>query len=154
MPGPLIDCYVLAPERSKGLVLRFLEEFLPQREASFEPVDPYEALGLDPEEQIDTALEYLEEFPEADYSFYWKNRSEGAPLHGFVCFNSDGSLILGLSPSTDDDHSVALEYLRAMQTFVGTQVGLICVESPPPGSRSEFLSRLQFDTQSVSGDNR
>jgi hypothetical protein len=46
MPGPLIDCYVLAPQPSANLARRFLEHFLPQREASFDPSDPIDVLGL------------------------------------------------------------------------------------------------------------
>src|SRR5688572_9673285 len=102
MPGPLFDCYVLAPERTTKLVLEFLQRFLPEREESFVPEDPAEVLGLPRASSVEEALHHLEQHPSASYTFYWSNRLGGGPYHAIAAFNDDGSLVLGLSPATDD----------------------------------------------------
>jgi hypothetical protein len=60
MAGPLIDCYVLAPNRTAVAVRSFLNEFLPNHQASLNENDPAEVLGLPMEVSLDAILDYLE----------------------------------------------------------------------------------------------
>jgi hypothetical protein len=142
MPGLLFDCYVLAPERTAKFALRFLDRFLPEREPSFALEDPAEVLSLPPSSPIEDVLLYLEQHPTSAYSMYWRSRSGSDPYHAIVAFNDDGSLVLGLSPATDDHPDVARGYLRDLERYAGTEPGLLLFEQPPPDSRADFEAMI------------
>jgi hypothetical protein len=142
MPGPLFDCYVLATDRSADLAVRFLDRFLPEREPSFDPADPSEVLGVPTTSTIRKILEFLEANPACAYSLYWRNPKGVAPFRAMLVFTDDGHLILGLSPSLDDDQSVARAALSEMKTFAGSRLGYFGIEEAPVGSRGEFIDRV------------
>jgi hypothetical protein len=142
MPGPLFDCYVLAPERTADWAERFLDEFLPERTPSFEESDPSEVLGLPKGITITELFRFLEEHPQTDYRMYWQHTACIEPYHAHLAFNPDGSLVLGLSPYTDDHLDKARHYLRRMEAFAGTGPGLLFCEEPAPGTREDFRNAI------------
>ena len=93
----MIDCYVLSPVRSAVLASRFPDSFLPTRELSCDPLDPSEVLGLPPESSFDELCTYLALNSSVEYTFYWRSTTTVDPLHAILTFNSDGSLVFGLS---------------------------------------------------------
>src|SRR5262245_11208705 len=121
MPGPLYDCYVLAPERSADLAERFLDHFLPDREALFDPGDPSEVLGIGRDWPVRDVLRFLDANPEHAYRMYWRNRKAARPFNAIVAFEADGSLILGLSPSYDNEPDVAHSVMVEMKEFAGAE---------------------------------
>ncbi|HYF35461.1 MAG TPA: molybdopterin-synthase adenylyltransferase MoeB [Prosthecobacter sp.] len=66
MPGPLYDCYVPAPARSVDWASRFLDQFLPEREASFDLEDQAEVLGLSRHATLVDVLAHLENHPDLE----------------------------------------------------------------------------------------
>ena len=144
MPCPLIDCYVLAPQRSADLARRFLDYFLPQREASFDPNDPIDVLGLPSGSSISDALDFLEQHANVGYSMYWRNTLDRAPYHAFLAFTSDGCLILGLSPCEDDRETEADRWVEEMKRFAAARHGFWRVEEAPPLNREEFQQRTSW----------
>jgi hypothetical protein len=143
MPGPLSDCYVLAPRRSAEIAVQFLEHFMPERRPLFDPADPHEVLGLPKDSTDEEILSFLESNPTCAYSMYWSNRRDGAPYHAIVSFTHDGCLILGLSPSYDDEEALALDALMQLEKFSASSLGYVSVEEPPAISREAFLSRAE-----------
>jgi hypothetical protein len=140
MPGPLIDCYVLAPERSAKLAMAFLDRFVPDRDPSFDPNEPSEVLGLPKGTFLDDVLSFLETNKDSEYRMYWSNSEKQEPYHALLAFNADSSLVLGLSPCVDDKESTAIEYLKLMKDFAGTNSSIWGVEMPPPASCEEFFA--------------
>ena len=140
MPGPLIDCYVLAPERSATLAMAFLDRFVPHRIPLFDPEDPSEVLGLPKAIFLDDVLIFLETNRNCKYRMYWTNSDNQEPYHAILSFNADSSLVLGLSPCVDGKESTAFEYLKLMKYFAGASSSIWGVEMPPPASREEFFA--------------
>ncbi len=93
----MIDCYVLSPVRSAVLASRFPDAFLATREPSFAPFDPTEVLGLPVESTFDEICTYLALNDFSEYSFVWRSTTASDPLQATLAFNSDGSLVFGLS---------------------------------------------------------
>lgn len=145
MPGPLIDCYVLAPARSAQLAELFLERFVPERSPSFEADDPAQVLGVSPDTSPEAVMAFLVENPTIEYWMYWNNERDALPSNALVAFNDDGSLVFGLAAAYDDEPHVALVTLAAMKRLVGSSCGYTTVEQAPASSRVEFLARASAD---------
>jgi hypothetical protein len=143
MPGPLHDCYVLPPRRSADLAERFLAHFLPDREPMFAPEDPAEVLGLNGGSTVPEVLRFLEANPGLSYTMYWQNKKNASPFYAIVAFGSDGSLVLGLSPSFDDDRQGAIAVLADMKEFAVAEFAYAGVEEPPELSKLAFVARSQ-----------
>ena len=143
MPGPLVDCYVLAPERSAAVASLFLERFLPKRVPLFDSLDPSEVLGLPADSSLSDVLEHLEAQADTQYSMYWRNALEEPPYYGLLAFTADGALILGLSPCADDRMSEAERWIEAMKESTVSDTAYWGVEEPPVETSSEFRSRAE-----------
>jgi hypothetical protein len=137
----LNDCYVLAPERSGRLALRFLERFLPCREPSFAPEDPSEVLGVSPTCSLEQILQHLEAEPARDYSMYFRNERDTDPLHAAVMFNGDGSLFLMLSVDASGGDAVASQFLDQLKEFSAAGVAYWGWEEQPAISADAFRQR-------------
>ena len=138
MIGPLIDCYVISPNRMSSAVILFLNHFVSNHEASFHRHDPAEVLGLPLELSMEAILDFLEKNEDREYTFYWRNMDNTEPYHAMAVFCKDGSLILGLSPTIDAHEGVAKDYLNRMKKFVATDTGYCALECALPSSRQEF----------------
>ena len=138
MPGPLIDCYVISPNRTSSAVTSFLNHFVSNHAASFHRHNPAEVLGLPLELSLEAILDFLEKNVDREYAFYWRNMDDTEPYHAMAVFCKDASLILGLSPTIDVHEGVAKDYLNRMKKFVATDTGYCAVEYAPPSSRQEF----------------
>jgi hypothetical protein len=144
VPAPLYDCYVLAPKRSAELAQRFLDHFLPEREPGFAPEDPAQVLGLPEATTLEDVVRYLEDHPERTYAMYWRSKTATSPFYAIVAFGPDGCLVLGLSPSSEEDaygHAHALAVLAEMKEFAGAEPGYTGVEEPPEITRRAFITR-------------
>ena len=146
MPGPLIDCYVLAPARSAALARQFLDKFLPNRVPSFDAMDPVDVLGLADDSSLSDILESLAAQPTTAYSMYWRNAEEEPPYAGLLAFTGDGALILGLSPCEDDRVSEAASWIELMKQFADTDLAYWGVEEAPAESSSSFRRRAGLPT--------
>ena len=140
----MIDCYVLAPVRSAVLASRFPDEFLPDREPSFDTNDPIEVLSLSPDADFDIQCTVLGLNDAEEYTFYWRSIQETNPLHAILAFNSDGSLGLGLSllcPDGSDPESVVAPWLKRLQAFAQNPPRIFGTNFPdPPTSWGHELS--------------
>jgi len=148
LPEALIDCYVLAPERSAAVATGFLERFLPQREPRWQPEDVARALGTAPGETEQQVMTRLQDHAGAAYRLYWRNPTGASPYYAIVAFNSDGSLVLGLSLADATEAGVCLV---AMEEQVGSEFSYWTREEPPVGSEREFCARARRATD---GDGR
>jgi len=140
MPGPMSDCYVLAPDRSAYLALKFLDQFVPFREPTWDAADPVDVLGVSPDSSFEGILEFLEQHVDRDYSMYLRNTGAGSPYYAILAYREDGSVIFGLSG--DEDEQAALELLGRLEGFAGS-AGYWSVEEAPAGSRGEFRARVE-----------
>lgn len=143
MPGPLYDCYVLAPRRSSEIAAQFLNHFMPERRPQFEATDPHQVLGVAQDATDEETLRFLESDPTRAYSMYWTNRRAGSPYNAIVSFTEDGCLILGLSPSYDDEEPLAIRALEQLKVFAESSLGYVGVEEAPALSRRAFVSRVE-----------
>ncbi len=140
MQAPLTDCYVMASERSAGLALRFLDQFIPNREATWGPADPVDVLGVPSGSSLEEILRFLERHVDRDYSMYLRNNADGSPYFAILAYRRDGSLILGLS--TDEGEQMAQAELRRLEQFSGSK-GYWSVEEGPLSGRAAFIERLE-----------
>jgi len=137
------DCYVMAPERSAQIALKFLDRFLPNRTPGFDPRDPGEVLGLTEEFNLKEVFEYLEIKQEVEYAMYFQNEAEAEIKNAGVFFQEDGSLFLMLS--VDDLTGLADETLEEIQRAVNAVVGYWSFEEPPAADADSFRKRaLKF----------
>ena len=142
----LNDCYALAPKRSAELAERFLDHFLPTRQASFAPEDPSEVLGLPADVTIAQVLRHLEENQEADYSMYFHNCAGSGPRIAGVFFRADGSLLFLVSIEAEQGDAAADQLLDDLKGHVGAQHGYWAWESPPAESAERFMRTLKRGT--------
>jgi hypothetical protein len=136
--GGFSDCYVLAKNRTSETAFGFLEKFASNSEPCWDPIDPIEVIGSPEGLTIQQLTHFLELRPNLDYSMYFRNQSNAAPYYSILTYNPDGSLILGLSG--DPNESCAIELLRELELYSGTQ-GYWTVEEAPVSSAEEFLAR-------------
>ncbi len=138
MPGPMSDCYVLAPDRSAAVALRFLTMFVPENTLACEPGDPADALGISADSGVVGIAAFLAEHPDRSYCLYFTNSTKRSPYFAILSYGEDGSLVLGLSG--DEEPAAARALLGRLEHFAGS-TGYWSVEEAPAGSRREFLSR-------------
>ena len=138
------DCYVLAPDRSASLAVRFLERFLPRREPSFERDDPSEVLCLSEGVNIDQVLEHLEAEHAQGYSMYFRNKDDANPRNAAVIFNEDGRLFFMLSIDASEGESDADRYLQELQEFTDARFAYRGWEEPPVLGAVEFEERAKL----------
>lgn len=145
-PVNFADCYVLTNQRTYTFLLAFLNHFIPQREAyatAFEV--PQHA---DPPEKVFTAAEdlmvYLESHPNEVHAIYWENK-EASQLRAAMClFTSDGQVIVGLTSETHyPDTSIERHYLKQLQEFCNSTIGLIEYDTPAAQDTAAFLQRVK-----------
>jgi hypothetical protein len=151
MPGPLYDCYVLAPRRSAQIAVQFLDYFMPERRPLFDAKDPHEVLGVPEDSTDEEVLRFLASNPSHAYSMYWSNRRDGRPYQAIVSFTEDGCLILGLSPAYDDEEALALQTLEQLKRFSESSLGYVGFEEPPAVSREAFVSRADSELVQCEG---
>jgi len=137
VPG-FLDCYVLAPSRTARSAEDFLDNFLPERTQSFDSMDPAEVLGIPLISTLRDVLLFLEDHPALEYRMYWRNTQDAEPYHAHLSFNTDGTLILGLSVCDNHKPDVAEQFLRQLESFAGTGRGVLAWETPPPGNEDAF----------------
>jgi len=140
MPGPMNDCYVIAPSRSAYLALEFLKHFVPSHEPTWDETDPAEVLGVARNASLEDVLEFLEQNVEREYTMYLRNRESTSPYFAILAYLDDGALIFGLSG--DDEEQATLRMLDQLERFAGFR-GYWGFEEPPAISREEFLARVR-----------
>lgn len=123
------DLYVLASERTAALCASFLNEFAPQREQS---ADEYLFSDGHVEQLAAKAIEHCIADAAAEQAIYFRVLL-GGTNHAMLFFNSDGSVVLGISVA----HRAA-EWFDKLAAFTGSAEGYMTVEEPPPHTASEF----------------
>ncbi len=143
---PFIDCYVLVQGRSKGLVDKFLDHFLPHRR---ETASEYELpqYADSPRVVYKTADELLlavEDQPAECHAIYWANTDPGRLRRAIVAPTNDGATVYGLSIDDEDDdgRAMAAVCLEKMLALLGrTCPAFFAWEEVPPKSTEQFLVR-------------
>ena len=140
MPGPLSDCYVLAPVRSREAVAALLDFFAPVRSPVWDTNEPPTQLagfeGVATEARL---VDFLVRSSSLACTLYFRCIDPSVdPIaeHAVVSFNEDGSLILGLSgPET------AGPAMLGLLEGLSEESGYWTVEEAPPLSRVDFRAR-------------
>ncbi|WHI53283.1 hypothetical protein P3339_11180 [Microbulbifer sp. MLAF003] len=141
----LIEIYVLCKERTKKLVLRFLDELLPSREEVAEDY-PYPEYSDEPECVYDTSdelLQVLEKDESASYSVYWDGTGNSVVKSAMSFFTEDGCMIAGITVPADGSES----WLNKLSELVGGEYGYVGFDSPPPDTREEFIQMCKGSDQ-------
>ena len=153
-PVNFADCYVLTNQRTHAFLLSFLNHFIPQREAYAAEFEvPQHA---DPPQEVFTSAEdlivYLENHPHEVHAIYWENK-EASQLRAAMClFTSDGQVIVGLTSVTHyPDTSVERHYLKQLQEFCNSTIGLIEYDTPAAQDTAAFLHRIKNAVPNNSG---
>ena len=138
--GYYADCYVLANDRTKEFVDRFLNTFVPNRK---EQADIYEVpqFGDETDKEFDSAddlIQHLELNVNIPYSIYWENVQDTEPRFANCFFTDDNNLIVGLGYNADD--MTENDLLGKLMKFCGTELGYITYEQPAPKNSSEFIA--------------
>lgn len=132
-----IEIYVLCKERSKKLVLNFLDEFLPDRkEVNSEYPYPQYVGNAENFNDVDKLLNILEENKNESYSLYWENKTESELQNAMVFYTKDMGMIVGLVIEENECENI----FKKLANFVDGDYGYITFESPPPENKSEFIN--------------
>lgn len=145
---PLLDVYVLAPERTQAMVERFLDHFLPDREPSGNEYwvrlgDVYPVVEFD--HPLDMAR-YCEAHPETEARAYWHATSPG-DVHSAHVFFLPGGLVLGLSVWTYEPslfRVVGDGWLEQVRSFARAEHGYWTHECPPEDTVAEFIAVSRY----------
>jgi hypothetical protein len=138
---PYSDIYVLTQSRTEATISSFLDRFVPVREETADDYCIPQHVKF-PHTVFRTAAEvvsYCCSHASVSQSVYWRQVSGDDPAYAMVFFTSEGLLILGLST----DESTAKSYFTELSTHIGSDVGYITVEAPPPDSAAEFYRFAQ-----------
>ncbi len=130
----LLDCHVIAPERTAAAASRFLLGFLARPIASFELADAAHTLGLSSDATLQDCFHFLEGTPKSQASFYWRNEELGDVRHLMIAFNDDQSLSLGVSvdlSESADFEVLGLLWLSKLKEATGATHGRFGGEIPP-----------------------
>lgn len=144
--GYFADCYVLTNRRTKEIVNKFLETFVPQREEStdvYELPQYQEKTDITFEKDSDL-IDYVVQNKSIPYTIYWRN-AEKLDLRNIMCFfTNDGELILGLSTETKFPNTEIEDfYFKKLQEFAESEIGLITYEEPAPDNAKEFKEMIK-----------
>ena len=135
--GPLADCYVLSPVRSREVVMTFLERHAPIRVPAWDTKEsPSQLDGFVGESTEARLLEFLQGQPSLECTLYFRciqQRPETVAEFAMVSFNGDGSLIFGLSGHEGAGPGLLLDLEK-----LSHQSGYWTVEEAPACSRTEF----------------
>ena len=131
-----LDCYSMSPERNASTASRFLDRFVPNREAIWDPSDPTDVLGIRAGHGFTELLQFLELQRQAEYTMYFRNKESHQPGYAILAWCSDGSLILGLSTA-----GAGSSLLADLGSFTGSP-GYCGGEEAPAATAAEFKSRL------------
>jgi hypothetical protein len=137
----LIDIYVLAPERTKTAVQRFLAKFLPYRKQTATEFEVPEfsnspaIVFMTTEEVID----YCCVHPNASQRIYWLNSGKLDPQSAHLYFLLDGGMVFGLSVAEGNEY-VWNQWLIELRSFTGAAYGYWTGECPPEDTLDEFIA--------------
>ena len=140
----LIDLYVLASERSALVAENFKSAWLADfDEAATEyefPQHVDEPLAV--YSSVADLIGKLIANPNEAYSIYWNNPRNGPVSNGMLFFTSDGSLIIGISVTTDESGETA-KYLKELSKTVDGKFGYAIFEEAPPGTVQDFINLVK-----------
>jgi hypothetical protein len=143
----IIEIYVLCKERTKKLVLEFLESVLPNRKEVAENypypeyADEYEHIY----EDFETLLEALEINTRETYSLYWDSANHGEVRSAMVFFTEDGYMIAGITVA--DDTERRKNWLNKLSRIVDGEYGYVSFDTPPPLTSREFIDYCEKSDQ-------
>ncbi len=141
----MLEIYVLCKERSKGVVIDFLENFLPNRKGITDDY-PFPEYSSEPKHvygQYEELIDVLEKFKDEAYSLYWDSTENGEIKSAMIFFNEDGSLIAGL---VVHEHCAEI-LLTKLSNIVGGEYGFVNFDSPPPATSEEFIEFCRISDQ-------
>lgn len=136
------DSYVLLNSRSRSIMRKFLETFLPRRE---EMTDEYliPMYATQPQytfTNADELMAFLENNPGEEHSIYWRNLDKQEEIKfGMVFYTTDGRIIVGVSTvgKSPSELTVVSSYIR-LKNYFNSDTGCITIEEPPPSNSVEF----------------
>jgi len=141
----LVEIYVLCKDRSKALVLAFLEHFLPNREEVAEDY-PYPEYADSPKHVYDDCEEILgvlEQDKNESYSLYWDDTSNGEVRSAMVFYTEDASMIAGVTVASGKEEA----WLRKLSDCLGGGYGYVGFDAPPPETKAEFIDLCESTDQ-------
>jgi len=140
--GDFADCYVLTEKRTQEWIVRFLNEFIPNRkqQANEYEIPLYSTHPTFVFKKDEELIDYLEKNKNIPHTIYWTNE-EDSDLRGvMVFFTNDGYLIPGIYCETlANDTSIEDNYFNQLKLFWKTDQGYITYEQPAPHNKDEFL---------------
>jgi hypothetical protein len=131
------DIYILVDKFSNEKVYFFINKYLSGLEplSQYYEYPPYSGKTEFETENYQEMLVFILKVRGRYFRFYFKNPSNDmAVKFGMIFFNEDGSLILGLSISSD----YIVEYENKMKEDFNSQYIMIVNEISPPNNSSEF----------------
>ena len=145
-PVNFADCYVLTNQRTLSFILSFLNTFLPKRSTyalEFEVPQYAESPDI-VYASAEELIAYLEKHPHEVHAIYWENKEESQLRAAMCLFTSDGQVIMGLTTITHfPDTTVEKHYLKQLEAFCHSNIGLIEYDTPAAKDSAEFLLRVE-----------
>lgn len=131
------DFYVLATRRDSDEIENFIRTFIPEAHDSFDGneflLKTYE--GDFESQNISELIRAACHYKKSEGGFRIFGGSKLNPIGGWLYFNSDGSLIYGL---TAKDKSCD-KLMKKLKIFADSKYGYIAGDCPPETSEEEFI---------------
>ena len=137
-----IDIYVLAPNRTRETIDKFMRKFSPNKEPNAEDY-PVPQFSDGPQFVLKTAEEVIAHccaHPEVSYDLTFRNVDAGDPHIVGVYFLSDGSLVLGVSVASDCQAEWD-RWLEEMKAVTGAEHGYWITEEIPEDTAELVILR-------------
>lgn len=131
------DLYVIVTERDPEKITAFVNTFIPDFQGCFEgegfALSTYD--GQVPIRHIDELARIGCYYQKSEGGFRLNGNSKQSPDGGWLYFNSDGSLVYGLTAKEVD----CKKLLTELKNFLDSKYGYIAGDAPPADSMSEFV---------------
>lgn len=147
-----LEVYVLCKERTEVLAARFLDHYLPHREALQEDY-PFPELVDKPwvtYRDASQVMHRLAATPEETYGLYWRHKGDGHPQQAMLFYTNDGGMIAGLANFA----CPPVKLLQDLARSVEGEYGMVTCDSRPPDSARKFvhLCRAAKSTLLIGGE--
>ncbi len=142
----LIDQYFLVDTRDTKFVTRFLDKYVPKREAICEYYIISTEYGEDEiePENLDFVLLFYEHHVNTSYYIYLRNLDEDSLIaFAILTYTDDAKMVLGVSVigsfNDVDDMRENTKIFNDIKAFTNSDTACMVLEEPPPSNTAEFI---------------
>jgi len=131
------DLCVITKERNLEKMEAFIQAYIPEHQANFDG-NEFTLTTYDGVIAINTVKELINtacHYKKSEGGFRIYGNSKLNPEGGWLYFNSDGTVVYGLTAK----ENTCEKFLKELKEFAGSVYGYIAGDCPPAGNEKEFI---------------